>query len=61
VPEPDLLTLSVSGVSVNVAITDFAWLMLTVQVPVPEQAPDQPEKTESAAGAAVRVTLVPNV
>ena len=33
--------------------------MLTVHVPVPEQAPDQPEKLEPAEGVAIRVTLVP--
>jgi hypothetical protein len=33
--------------------------MLTVQVPVPVQAPDQPAKVEPAPAAAVNVTLVP--
>jgi hypothetical protein len=43
----------------NVALTDSAAFMGTVQAPVPEQAPLQPVKTESAAGVAVRVTEVP--
>jgi hypothetical protein len=33
----------------------------TVQPPVPEHAPDHPEKLEPAAGVAVSVTLVPLV
>ena len=45
--------------SVNVAVTDRAWLIVTLQVPVPEQFPDQPEKTDPLAGVAVSVTLVP--
>jgi hypothetical protein len=43
----------------KVAVTERAALMLTVQLPVPEQAPDQPAKVEPAAAAAVSVTLVP--
>jgi len=35
--------------------------MLTVQLPVPVQAPLQPVNVEPAAGAAVRVTLVPEL
>jgi hypothetical protein len=30
----------------NVAVTNFAESIITVQVPVPEQAPDQPVKVE---------------
>src|SRR5437867_9964018 len=45
----------------KVAVTDFAsssgWR--NVQLPVPAQAPLQPEKTDPAAGVAVSVTSVP--
>jgi hypothetical protein len=43
---------------VKVAVTLHAWVMVTVQAPVPLQAPLQPEKVEPAAGVAVKVTLV---
>ena len=58
-PEPNLLTVNVTGRSENVADTDLACVMLSVQVPVPEQAPDQPLKPEPLAGVTVSVTLVP--
>ena len=42
------------------AVTVVAALIVAVQVPVPEQLPPlQPEKVEPAAGAAVKVTVVP--
>jgi hypothetical protein len=41
------------------AVTERADVMLTTQLPVPEQAPDQPVKAEPAVGVAVYVTLVP--
>ena len=41
------------------AATVFAPSMVTEQVPVPEQPPDQPAKVEPAAGAIVSVTTVP--
>ena len=46
------------GVSVKVAVVVRASIMETVQVLVPVQAPLQPVNVESAAGVAVRVTLV---
>jgi hypothetical protein len=43
----------------NVAVTDMFEFMVTVQVPVPEQAPDQPANVEPVFGVAVNVTTVP--
>jgi len=45
----------------NVAPTAFAELRVTVQVPVPVQAPFQPVNVEPVAGVAVRRTVVPPV
>jgi len=40
------------------AVTDWAWLRVTVQVgAVPVQAPNQPPKVEPVAGAAIRELL----
>jgi len=41
-----------------VAVTDLAAVMLTVQVPVPVQAPLQPANVLPVLAAAVRVTEV---
>src|SRR5437899_10582162 len=41
------------------AVTARAALIVTVQAPVPVQLPLQPLKVEPAAGAAVKVTMVP--
>src|SRR6266540_3929018 len=54
VPEPVFVTASVC-VTMNVAVTFRAALIVTVHVPVPEQSPDQPEEA-----AAVSVTSVPS-
>jgi hypothetical protein len=43
---------------VNVAVTDLAASIVTVQAPVPLQAPVQPVKVEAASGVAVRITSV---
>jgi hypothetical protein len=44
----------------NVAVTDWLALIVTVHVPVPLQpAPDQPPKLEPDPGEAVNVTAVP--
>src|SRR5437016_3870002 len=47
------------GTSVNSAVTDVSAFIVTVQAPVPEQAPDQPVNCESGSGVAVRFTFVP--
>jgi hypothetical protein len=63
-PVPALLTvrLRVSvAVVLNVAVTLRAWLMATVQPPVPLHAPLQPAKVEPEAAVAVSVTLVVEV
>jgi hypothetical protein len=59
-PLPDLVTESVKvGAGEKAAVTDTGAVpMVKLQVPVPEQAPDQPAKTEPAAGVAVRVIRV---
>src|SRR5262245_12108631 len=63
VPEPGplLVTESVTGTRVKVAVTEVAAFTVTEQVPVPEHAPLQPANEEPAAGVAVRVIAVPGV
>ena len=53
-----LTFVQLSPLGAKVAVTDVAAVMLTVQVPVPLHAPDQPENIELAFGAAVSTTLV---
>jgi hypothetical protein len=43
----------------KLAVTAFAASMATMQVPVPEHAPDQPVKVDEAVGVAVSVTVAP--
>jgi hypothetical protein len=49
------------GFAVNVAVTEASLVSVTLHVPVPVQAPDQPANVEVVFGAAVRVTMVPLV
>ena len=49
VPFPLVMRVRV-WVGAKFAVTDFAASMVTVQSPVPVQAPDQPVKTELMAG-----------
>ena len=61
-PVPDFVRLSVKDDCTNVAVTDWAALIVTVQVPVPVHPPPlQPENVEPAAGEALSVTAVPVV
>jgi hypothetical protein len=60
-PVPALPTVRAYWILVNVAVTDAAALIITVQFPVPVHAPLQPVKVELASGIAVRVTTVPAV
>jgi hypothetical protein len=60
VPVPAFVMASVKGCRVKVAVTAWAALMVTAQVPVPVQPPPlQPVKVDPAAGVAVKVTAVP--
>ena len=50
-----------AATDVKVAPTDLASVIATMQVPVPEHAPDQPEKVFPLLAEAVRVTDVPEL
>src|SRR5258705_9519551 len=59
-PAPALSRASVKGGGAKVAVTAWAALMVTAQVPVPVQPPPlQPVNVEPAAGEAAKVTAVP--
>jgi hypothetical protein len=58
VPLPVTLTVNVDS-WVKVAVTARAVLIVTVQPPVPLQAPLQPLKTQPLVAVAVKVTFVP--
>ena len=58
-PVPAFETLSAKVFKVKVAVTLCADDIVTTQLPVPVQAPDQPVKSESAEAVGVRVTRVP--
>ena len=59
-PVPDFVTVKLYAVVAKDAVTDSAPVIVTVQVPVPEHAPDQPVKVDPLAANAVRVTDVPD-
>src|SRR5437773_5218896 len=59
-PAPALVSVRVKDCTANVAVTEVAAFIVTMQVPVPEQPPPlQPVKVELASGVAVKVTAVP--
>src|SRR5260221_6385082 len=58
VPAPVRATVSAKALRVRFAVTDFAASMVTLQPPVPLQAPVQPPKAEFASGAALSATTV---
>ena len=61
-PVPALVTVSVCITRLNVAVTLWAWLMVTWHVlPEPEQAPLHPPNTDPLDAVAVSVTTVPLV
>jgi hypothetical protein len=61
VPVPVLLTFRVWVTAVNVAVTERFTVIETVQVPVPEQSPFHPAKTEPDAAVWLKITEVPLV
>ena len=62
-PVPDLPTVSVNCCvcGVKVAVTPLAAFIVTLQPPLPEQAPLQLANVEPASGVAVSVTTVPEL
>jgi hypothetical protein len=52
-------TLGTTQMTLNVAMTERLALMVRVQLPLPEQSPDQPANLERAEATAVSVTAVP--
>jgi hypothetical protein len=68
VPEPDPVVVTArerselggGGWTSKVAVAARAALIVSVQVLVPEQSPDQPEKSDPGSAVAVSVTEVPS-
>jgi hypothetical protein len=58
VPLPALVTVRLKLCKVKLGLALFASSIVTVQLPVPVQAPLQPVKVEPVAAVAVRVTKV---
>ena len=62
-PVPDFVTVKLYAVDVDVlkaAVIDFAAVIVTVQVPVPEHPPDQPEKVDPLFAAVAKVIAFPD-
>jgi hypothetical protein len=60
-PVPPLLVVKVYWITSKLAVTDLAASTVTMHVPVPVHAPDQPANCDVPSGVAVRVTWVPVV
>ena len=58
-PPPIVLTVRLKPKGEKIAVTDWAVFIIRLQLPIPEQAPFQPENREPPPGAAVSVTWVP--
>jgi hypothetical protein len=58
-PVPAFVTVRAYCLFANVAVTDFADVIDTVQVPVPVHAPDHPLNVDTPSAAAVSTTVVP--
>ena len=58
-PFPAVDTVNAYCLRVKVAVTLLAASIVTLQAPVPKQAPDQPPNCEPEAGVAVRDTTLP--
>jgi hypothetical protein len=58
-PVPCFERVSANVFSAKVAMTAWAWFIVSWQSPLPEQSPDHPVKIEEASGVAVRLTVVP--
>ena len=59
VPASVTVKANCTGVVLNVAVTAFAELIVTEQLPVPEQAPPHPANVEPLPAVAVSATGVP--
>ena len=54
-------TWHLTGIRAKPAVTEWFALIVSMQVPVPEQSPDQPVNCTPEAAAALRVTEVPSL
>jgi hypothetical protein len=58
-PVPSTTTVSACSIGTNVAVTERAASIVTVQSLEPEQSPDHESKVEPASAAGVSATSVP--